>query len=92
MNGWVGGWIDGWVGGWKSRFKDCLQQSSMKSIKYVKLLQVNENLIDAFHALGKIFVYEGIWMTAKAMVCVCVCVWVCERERGGERECVVEST
>jgi hypothetical protein len=28
MGGWVGGWMDGWMDGCKSRFKDCLQQST----------------------------------------------------------------
>jgi hypothetical protein len=27
----VPGWVDGWVDGSKSRFKDCLQQSKIKS-------------------------------------------------------------
>jgi hypothetical protein len=35
VGGWVDGWVDEWMDGWmdgsKSRFKDCLQQSKIKS-------------------------------------------------------------
>jgi hypothetical protein len=34
----VDGWMDGWMGGCKSRFKDCLQQSTRLIKTWVLLL------------------------------------------------------
>ena len=40
----VGGWVDGWVGGWKSRLKDCLQQSKIKSIGRILEGYIEQNM------------------------------------------------
>ena len=36
VGGWMDGWMDGWVDGWESLVKDCLQQSKIENVDYVR--------------------------------------------------------
>jgi hypothetical protein len=49
--GWMDGWMDGWVGGCKSRFKDCLQQSTTDALANSAVLPLTVFIVMFFVTL-----------------------------------------